>query len=253
MGLFDGWATTAAAGIESAANILMNERTNAQNKALTEKQWSREDKAHQREVEDMIAAGLNPLLSAGGNGASSSSPIPLRSAQMANISGAVAQDKNIKLQKDLAEKQKQIMDTQDDINRHNLDIAKERGSYVGESRTLLDTVIKSWDQVQELMKDPKFTETANAVVGLFKSLGSQAKEKLEDGVEIAKDSVSTFLKKYTVPGKIYDVVSNYLKNKEYVKAGKALELSGWELEAFVKNAQKAFNDKTTGLDQGGAK
>lgn len=50
--------------------------TNAQNLALQQQAWAREDNATQRKVADLESAGLSPVL-AGGSGASSSSPIRL--------------------------------------------------------------------------------------------------------------------------------------------------------------------------------
>lgn len=67
MGFFDGFFSS----INTA-------QTNAMNSALTKAAWKRDDTAHQREVADLKAAGLNPILSAGGSGAGTTSPIPMQ-------------------------------------------------------------------------------------------------------------------------------------------------------------------------------
>lgn len=67
MGIFD-----------SVASIVTADRANSQAAALNRRQFEQTKKlmqrGHQYEVEDMKKAGLNPILSAGGSGASGSAP-----------------------------------------------------------------------------------------------------------------------------------------------------------------------------------
>jgi len=85
-----GWITAAIAGGASLLGGMMSNRSNAK-QAEIDREWQRENaqNAHQYQVQDMRAAGLNPVLSAtGGSGAKASGGSSL-GAQEDAISPAV--------------------------------------------------------------------------------------------------------------------------------------------------------------------
>lgn len=112
MNFFTGAAGGIFGGLAQAgASILNTKLTNEQNKKIAEQNlafqreqqdyqkalqqqiFEREDTAHQREIEDLKRAGINPLATAGGNGANAGSVVPLTElnntyqAQTADMSG----------------------------------------------------------------------------------------------------------------------------------------------------------------------
>lgn len=94
---------------DAIASLLGGERANAANREIAHNNnvWSERmaNSAHQREVDDLRAAGLNPILSAGGNGAST--PSAQGATMLDTISPAVASAREAKQLKMNEEKQNQ--------------------------------------------------------------------------------------------------------------------------------------------------
>lgn len=75
--------------IGAGINAWSQQRTNKKNEALMRESWARDDTAVQRRAADLEAAGMNPLLAAGG-AAQSGSPIKLDAPQYGDIAtGAI--------------------------------------------------------------------------------------------------------------------------------------------------------------------
>lgn len=87
-----GWAAFGSAMANLTSNVI-NYKSQLDNRhqqlSLQQKAWEREDTAVQRRKEDLLAAGMSPVLAAG-QGAATSSPIQVQAPQLGDLDPVAA-------------------------------------------------------------------------------------------------------------------------------------------------------------------
>lgn len=114
------WGEVAGAVVGGLASAWSTHQTNKAQKALADKQMDfQEDMsntAHQREVKDLRAAGLNPILSAGGQGASA--PVgAMANLEAPDVGDALEQGVSTAIEKRRLQKEIDAVDSQVLLNK----------------------------------------------------------------------------------------------------------------------------------------
>ena len=124
--MFEAIAGTA---LSSAVNVWSQERANKQNQAMAREQMQFQERmsntAHQRQVADLRAAGLNPILSAntgasspsGASGSASGTTVPDMGNTINSAKGQSTARKTQEQQLKAIESQVGVNETQKDVNK----------------------------------------------------------------------------------------------------------------------------------------
>lgn len=153
MGIVSSAIGAVGSGISSALGVYGQQQTNAttSKEARKNREWQEymSNTAHQREVTDLRNAGLNPILSAFGSGASVGSGATATGFKnpFADVSGDVfsarqleeVEKKRVAIEQELKEAATEREETQSDLNRANAAKAAVETAYVGENTKVAES------------------------------------------------------------------------------------------------------------------
>lgn len=222
-------ASLAGSLITNAVNTRNIENANARNEALQREQWSRDDTAYQRVVQDMQKAGLNPL--SGVNPQSSPLSVQNEAAQVENPLAALPAIIQAQTQLNLQEKGLALQAIRSGVNPNTLDNFADNDLLNNYKR-----IIKYQADEMEKAAGSRNSRNTGVVGRVIGDVKDALPDSANDAIDTVVDAAGTVTKRAVdnAGSAVNDIKDLYKKGKKFVND----KINSYKAKQAKKNEKK---------------